>query len=89
MDINRELPFKNDFFDLIIALFVFHFRITDIQIKSIHRILKKDGLLCFNLIKSANRKIIDRFLAEGFVIEKSEKITFKEKLGEYYIFRKV
>ena len=87
---NSVLPFEDNYFDIIIALFVFHFRITDIQIESLYHTLKDDGVLCFNLIKSADKNIINRLENVGFKIKEKtiEQFKDKKKIIEYYIMGK-
>lgn len=89
VNLNKEIPYSDCYFDAIVALFVFHFKVTDIQIESLYNILKKDGLLCFNLIKSADRGIVKRLLNIGFKMERKIEYTFKKgRLVECYAFRK-
>jgi len=87
---NSALPFEYQYFDIIIALFVFHFKITDTQIESLYNTLKDDGVLCFNLIKSADKNIINRLENVGFRIKEKtiEPFKDKKKIIEYYIMGK-
>lgn len=44
--------FSDEFFDLIISIFVFHFNISEKNIKEFHRILTNNGLLIANIYRS-------------------------------------
>lgn len=84
----QKLPFGENYFDIILALFVFHFKVTDIQLWSSFNSLENDGVLCFNLIKSADKSILDRLDSIGFKMKEKICEPLKEKVIEYYIFRK-
>jgi len=48
---NGELDLPAASVDIVVAVFVFQFRIYDIQIKEISRILKRDGILLVNVYR--------------------------------------
>jgi SAM-dependent methyltransferase len=73
MDAN--LPFSGDFFNVILAYFVFHFRISDFQLDELKRVIKPQGILFFNLINSTDFSILDRLTDKGFTLIKEQEFT--------------
>lgn len=88
VSLSQELPFDDHYFDIVIALFVFHFRISNVQLESLYRSLKKGGLLWFNLIDSADRNILNRIEQVGFKQKKRYREMINDKYIEYYIYDK-
>lgn len=86
--LSQDLPFNENYFDIAIALFVFHFKVSMIQLKSLYKILKPNGVLCFNLINCANKEILNRLEQVGFKQTKSYNKTIDNKHVEYYIYIK-
>lgn len=64
MDAN--LPYAGQFFDFILAYFVFHFRVSDSQLDELRRVIKPNGVLFFNLINSTDFSILKRLSDKGF-----------------------
>ncbi len=66
IDINKEFPYNNDYFDIIVSLSVLeHVKDLDNALKEINRVLKKDGTLIIGVP-------IERFLVKLFF--KQQKI---------------
>lgn len=63
-----RLPVETSQIDMIIAIFVFHFRIYDYQIKEIHRCLSENGVLIANVYRRSRHSrdtLIAQFTALG------------------------
>ncbi|ENX39756.1 hypothetical protein ACNPMZ_06980 [Acinetobacter pittii] len=70
-DAKTDLP-STSFFDVVIALFVLHFRFYEHQISQIFKHIKEDGIFLANVYNRTNdaRKILETdFMKAGFYIE--------------------
>lgn len=83
-----NLPFSPCSFDMIVGFFVFHFKIYDVQLKSMYTILKEGGLLCFNMTRHTNVPIISKLKNIGFSIIEHYKTLLNERPIEYFIMKK-
>jgi SAM-dependent methyltransferase len=81
-----RLPFPDDSFDLCLAFFVFHFRITDFQLSELCRILRPQGILAFNLINSADFEVLDRVHERGFSLRDDVELESTSNAGRGFIF---
>lgn len=64
---NKEpLPYDSEFFDVIFALFVFHFRIELLYLSEIWRILKYNGIFIYNTYNIEPSELQNSLLKAGF-----------------------
>ena len=85
---NLEL-LKDNTFDLIISIFVFHFEITMTDIKKLYTILVKNGIIIANIYNRDDNSRHDLYLAlstEGFKIRKLS--LFSKKNHELWLISK-
>ncbi|WP_179957579.1 methyltransferase domain-containing protein [Exilibacterium tricleocarpae] len=83
------LLFDDNFFDLIFAVFVFHFSIYQDQIQEISRCLKTDGVLIANvyLLDTNERAILEKkFRDEGLISLRISDPMSSCKNNEYWLF---
>lgn len=84
--IDSYLPYTDNFFEIIVSFFVFHFHVSDIQINELSRVIKSKGILFVNLINSANFEVLDRLNKAGFIIEDHTEITASNNKGSGYFY---
>jgi ubiquinone/menaquinone biosynthesis C-methylase UbiE len=60
------LPYYSEFFDVIIALFVFHFRIESLYLSEIWRVLKHNGIFIYNTYNIEQSGLGSSLLEAGF-----------------------
>lgn len=88
IDIDRkELPFKNNFFDVIISISVFqNLKNFDFVISEIKRVCKKDNLIIISFIKQTNKKEeIEKALIDNFDVKK----IIEEEIDLIFILKNV
>jgi len=86
-DINSSLPYPDNFFDVILSFFVFQFFIPDNQLEELKRLIKPNGILYFNLIKSADFTILKRIEDIGFTILNKEELVTINNTGCGYAYK--
>ncbi len=84
--IDARLPYAVNFFDIIVSFFVFHFYISDFQIKELSRVIKPNGTLFVNLINSADFEVLNRLNEAGFTISEQTEIVTKNNSGRGYFY---
>lgn len=82
----KPIPLENNEIDIITSFFVFHFNVTDYQIRELKRILKPNGILVFNLIKSASLEILKRLEENGFKMYQEREEYFHQKYLKCYLY---
>lgn len=86
-----KLNYDDNYFDLVVAIFVFQFRVYDKQIAELHRCIAKNGVLIANVYRrpqDARLELINNFKTAGFfvsVLSDPEKLC---KNHEYWIVGK-
>lgn len=84
--VDSKLPYSNEFFDVILAFFVFHFYVSDLQLRELTRILKPSGILFINLINSADFDILNRINNVGFSIVEEVVFSTTNNTGRGYFY---
>lgn len=84
--IDSILPYEDNFYDIIVSFFVFHFHVSDIQIKELSRVIKKSGTLFLNLINSSDFEVLNRLAKAGFKIVKESEIITRHNKGKGYFY---
>jgi SAM-dependent methyltransferase len=84
--IDISLPYSDNFFDIIVSFFVFHFYVSDSQIRELSRIIKPNGTLYINLINSADFDVLDRLNEAGFMIVEEAEIATNNNSGRGYFY---
>jgi len=88
---DSSLKIETDTIDLIVSIFVFHFDISQNQIKEFYRVINTDGVFIANVYKlpaEARHMLLTKFISTGFfyyIIPDSENIC---KNHEYWILYK-
>jgi len=86
-----KISYSDDYFKLIIAAFVFHFHVTDHQIKEISRCLSEDGAVIFNLYnrqEKTRRELLASFREAGLLIIRLPDQSGICRANEYWIAAK-
>ena len=76
ISINEPFPFKENFFDVVFAVFVMHFNLKYIPFNELYRTVKEDGYLIFNVYNQNISELINLLSIVDFIhynnIEKPE-----------------
>ena len=95
---NSELPFHDGSFDVIVALYVFHYNIPEVHMKSFVEKMNSEGILLFNLYRPSDKlreEIQSRLRGLGL---RWHKIDFESSASfhgmkhaptEFYLCRKI
>jgi len=72
---DNTLNIENEEIDLVISIFVLHFKISDLQMSELFRILAKDGVFLFNLYsrsKNSRLELKQKLEKVGFYVARIE-----------------
>lgn len=84
--VDSSLPFSDNFFDIIVSFFVFHFYVSDNQIAELSRVIKKNGTFFLNLINSADFEVLDRIHKAGFELQSEIEFSTAKNSGRGYFY---
>lgn len=85
-DLQQSLPFQDNSFSVVTAIFVMHFQIDEFYLKEIHRVLGADGVFLYNIYNAAHEEgLILKLNQLGFT--KYQKLSV-QPYHNMYIFKK-
>lgn len=88
---SQSLPFPDEEIDCILASFVFHFKIYELQVKEIQRCLSLNGLLLGNVYKrsdSSRKNLIELFERYGLEVCRVVDLQHACRDNEYWLIGK-
>ena len=71
LGLNSVLPYRSASFDLVVALFVFHFPMGEFQLLELLRVLSPQGVLFFNMYRKSRksrRELLRLFEGQGLTV---------------------
>lgn len=68
---NSKLPYGEEFFDMVIAVFVLQFKFYDAQISELYRCIAQEGVFVANVYRrspAASKELCEQFESKGFKV---------------------
>ncbi|WP_404344231.1 class I SAM-dependent methyltransferase [Vreelandella venusta] len=86
-----NIPFGDNYFDLVVAVFVLHFQFYEVQIKELARCIADDGVFLANIYRrkeSGRVGLVQKFEQYGFYVFRLEDPQELCKNHEYWVIGK-